>query len=1491
MTVSFAGRQEPDVESPDIAARHPLTVPQRRVWFRYLCEPESAAHNFRAVYELPGTVDLVRLRTAFDELTIRHDVLRSTFAESVNGEPYRVVDGTGPRWDAFDLAELSPGAAARRVEVLLQRDDVASFDLRTDVPLRITAIHRDGCDAILSLTAHSIAFDADSLSVMVEEVSALYADPSAELPVIAAQTIDDSSELADITFWRNQFDRRPDPVDLAGDSRTGATGEASQTRAGADDLIAEGRRYATAGGVSLRAVLLSAYAALVQRYTGASDFAIALGSSTRDSATVNVIGCYANAMLFRARVDRGESFAELVGRVDSALSAADKHNRAGIDDVVRALNPVRSRDRDGMEEVVRIGFAIQDRAGTLTLDGERARLRHAGPTSIGIPVQLSVNVGVDDATFMLDSRGGALDGPTAEQVLAHFTRLLESALRTPSAAISGLDMLGDAERADVLTRSRGISTAPVAGTLVDLLDDHADTDALALVADVAGAQTRVTYRELDTRSNRLARNLIAHGIGTEDLVGIRLAGSVEFVVAMLAVLKAGGAYLPIDPGYPAGRIEHLIADAKPRIVLDPTTLAAAESEARTESGHRVVDSDRVRPLTAGNLAYVMYTSGSTGTPKGVPVAHGAICDHVAGFGAQWDITSAARVLQISSVSFDASLLDLFVTLNHGATLVIPDARRIRDLSYLAESITRHRISVLHVVPSLLRALLALPESREWRDLTHVPVGGEALSGDVADRFSAVYEADLRNYYGPTEAVVSATHYSVRTTAGNRIVPIGQPNRNVTAYILDDRLQLVPDDIVGEIYLGGPQLARGYLDRPTMTAEHFVADPFNPGRRLYRTGDLASRNRQGDIEFVGRADQQVKIRGYRVELGEIAATLRAHPTVRDAVIVVDGQRDSGLLTAYLIADDTEINVDSVRAHAAKTLPEYMIPARYAVITAIPRSATGKLDKKALPHAPQVGIQGRRPPESPTQRRIAEIFADLLGVEAVAADESFFELGGHSLIASRLVNALRSEFGAAIQIRDLFEHPTVAGLATLVERAPATLRTRAAPELRRYGPAGRSPLAPIQRAAVSDGSHAQVRATLRFDGDLDATELQRALSEVAARHQILHMIRGEDADGAYQSPTVEPKVDFVSEHVTAGRLARALVEDEHRGFDLRDEVLWRARLFIDETTAVLAVTMHRSIADTWSLRIVVAELAAAYDRRMTAQPLPAEALAEIEFTDHVHWQLECVEMFAEDLLRLNVELARLPRPMVLNPDPEAGGEPTDSPDAVDFEVSPALRRRLRGLATADGASEFMLYQAMVAVALNILGAGDDIALAGSTSGRADVAVANMVGPLAGELVLRHDLAGAPTLRVALEQSRDAALGTYGTGDVPIEVITAEAVARLDARPRVQATVEVREQNWPSSMRFGPVLSAAVQTSRTGPDDGLRFEFIDADDGGFQVRVAAGDSNCDHAALERFAQSLRRVLEIFAVHPDHGVAELAEATTDLPEFSSRGHNDEID
>ncbi|WP_063010336.1 non-ribosomal peptide synthetase [Nocardia kruczakiae] len=1030
-----------------------LSAGQRRIWFLQNRDPEDTTLNCCAVHRLEGAVDVTRLREAITETVARHHVLRTMYTLDEDDEPRAVVrSGATPSWQEVDLRDLADASRERRAEVLIRREAGRPFDPSSETPLRCLLIRTGERHYVLTLVVHTIAWDDDSWQIFLDEIGQRYdtvatAQASGEdravrsrrdgAPVPAAE--------ADRTYWRNALSPLPQPLELPG--RVVATVPSLRTghvRAGLpDDLPARVTEFAHRQGTTPFVVLLTAFDALIHRYTAATDFLVCVPATVRHADDTG-IGYFGNTLLLRTTVDPADTFLDCLRVVNDRAAAAFEHRGTPIDQVVADLNPERGSGRDGLEQLARIEFGIR-RTATLSLDGIATAAADIGSPTTRMPLSLTV-ITTDDVPERVEItyQADEFDARIVEQFLTHYVRVLAAAIAEPERRVGELDIFGAHDREGILEQSHGELVAVAPTTLVDLFERRvaANPEAVALV-DARDGDRELSYEHLDRRANRLAHHLIRRGIGTEDVVALRLNTSVEFVVAVVAVLKAGAAYLPIDPAYPADRVEFLLADARPALVLDAGDLRAAEAAARTSPQHDPRDSDRLRPLRPGNLAYVIYTSGSTGTPKGVAVSHAAIAEHVVGFCAQWGVGAEDRLLQSSSISFDASLLDIFVTLTLGAGLVIPKVDAFDDIPYVAELISRCGVTVLHMVPSMLSTLLMLPEVSQWRALRHVPVGGEALYGEVADRFAGIFEAELRNHYGPTEAVVSATHLTVEGPQGTGIVPIGRPNRNVALYLLDERLQLVPTGVVGEIYLGGAQLARGYLGRPAATAERFVADPFAPGQRLYRTGDLARRNGNGELEFLGRADEQVKVRGYRIELAEVQAAVAAHPDVAHCVAAAVADETLGtVLAAYLVPARREngsaaLDVEAVRAHAAAVLPPYMVPGAFAIIDDIPLTEHGKLDRRALPLPQRSPVELYREPNTAVETRIAELFGRMFGRERIGAEDSFFELGGHSLLAVRLLAWIRAEFGVRIGVRALFDTPTVAGLAARVEASTTSV----------------------------------------------------------------------------------------------------------------------------------------------------------------------------------------------------------------------------------------------------------------------------------------------------------------------------------------------------------------------------------------------------------------------------------------------------------------------
>jgi mycobactin peptide synthetase MbtE len=1258
-------------------------------------------------------------------------------------------------------------------------------------------------------------------------------------------------------------------------------------------------------------VLLAAFGVLVRRYTGSPDFLISVPVTQRGAAAEGAIGYFGNTLLLRMAARPQDTFTSFVDAVRETCLNGFAHQSVGIDRVVREVNPERM-GHDGMDQLVRLGFSMRKSASGFALDGVTVRQLELGGVTAHLPLALAVVLDPEGAFVEFEYQTDVLGSALVDQMLGHYIRLLDSALAEPERRLTHMDMLGIGERDAVLAQSHGELVATPVTTMVAMLEAAAVTtpDAIALVSDEA----ELTYAELHRRANRLARWLVGQGLGADDIIGLRMTTSIEFIVAMLAVLKAGAAYLPIDPAYPDERIEYLVTDAGPRTVIGRHEFDAAEKAAAQMSDVALTDADRLCSLRPEHLAYVIYTSGSTGKPKGVAVSHHAIAEHVDGFIAEWSMTAEDRLLQSSSVSFDASLLDILVTLSLGAQLIVPKPDAFGDIDYVADLISRHLVTVLHMVPSMLSTLLMLPQVKQWRALRHVPVGGEALPGEIADKFADYFDAELRNHYGPTEAVVCSTHQRVEGSQGTRVVPIGAPNRNVYAYVLDEELQPVPAEVIGELYLGGVQLARGYLGRPGLTAARFVADPFNPGMRLYRSGDLVRRNISGQLEFVGRADEQVKVRGFRIELGEVESVIASHPAVRHCLVVAEDTDAGPMLAAYLVpvagegsaslsSSFEDLDLDEIRAHAASVLPEYMVPSAFAVIPEIPLTVAGKLDKRALPAPTPVAVRSYREPATATERRMCSIFARLFGWERVGAEDSFFGLGGHSLLAARLVAQIRAEFGVEWNVRAVFDTPTPAGLAArLVEqlRAEFDVDLDAMEAEDPFGDDGaglqsnRPELVAAVRPERPPLSYSQfamwfqyrmrgandvfnMALALRFNGPLDIAVLTAALNDVVARHEVLRTNFVEHQDIPYQLVHPTREVELSVAEIAADQLDETVAELRRYVFTLESEPLIRPTLMaLGSDSHVLLLLVHHIVTDHTSLGIVFEDLIFAYRARLEGMA-PQWATLPLQFADYALWQQHAFDAASEwgeaELAHWRDVLAGMPYEISVAPDHPRPPVLGRRGEVVDFTVPPARRAALTQLAEQIGATEFMVYQAAFAVLLHKLGGGTDIAIGSPVASRVDLATTNMTGPCANLVVLRTDLSGEPSLRSTVELSRDAVLDALAHQELPVErVVEALNPPRSPSRnhPLFQNSIHFRGgEDW---ALMPPELTETGETRVVALPMDFEISILDLNvvlnvtpDAGLEVRVVANADLYEPETVALIADALDAALKAFATAPD--------------------------
>ncbi|MBX6388106.1 MAG: amino acid adenylation domain-containing protein [Frankia sp.] len=1504
--------------------RYPLSSGQRRMWFLHQVDPARVDLSVGVAMRITGELAADRLARAITMVARRHEILRTTYHADADGTPYQVVHAEPAIGLAtHDLRELPADARDERVRALAGAEFARPFDLATDPPLRLALLRTGQAEHVLVLVAHHIAWDDECWEPFFADLSQAYRD-GAQPPGPPAQYLDlrvlgpaaardPAADAADLAYWREVLHDAVEPVELPGETGTPAAGELAVAGACGQrqlavpaDVAASARALARALRASPFAVLTAAYAALLHRVTGSRDLVIATPVIDRPGgrAAAGALGYFGNTLPLRVLVNADDTFAALVERTRDVCAGAFAHQGVGLERIVADALADRG---GGLHRIARVSFGM--RSGTWTglavpgLRCERIDDLHAAVAQVPLDVMAQPTPDDSwllDATYQLD----VLSDRVAAALLEQLVVLLGAAVRQPATPVGDLPVLSGTRQAEVLGWSTGGEVTPLAATLPELVARQArrTPDAPAVTTEDAA----LTYAELTARAYRLAHQLIRRGIGPEDIVALRYPRGLDMVVATLGVVASGAAYLPVDPDYPADRIEYMLADAQPRLVLD----GPLDLDDPTLPATEPTDADRVRPLRPDNVAYVIYTSGSTGAPKGVAVTHAAICAHLSWLAGEYEVGPDDALLQVASPSFDVSVGELFGPLCVGARLVIPRPGGLQDPAYLTGLLNAERISWMHFVPSLLDLFLSLPGTRDWKTLRLVPIGGEALPGELADRFRQTFDASLHNFYGPTETTLAATRYVVDTPQGTRVAPIGSPKADTQVYVLDERLRLLPPGVVGEIYIGGGQLARGYLGRPGLTASRFVADPFRPGCRLYRSGDLGRWNADGELEFVGRADEQVKIRGFRVELGEIQAVLARHPQVRQCLVVAtEADRLGTILVGYVVpaadsrawAGDRGLE-EELRRHLAAALPAHMVPTAFVRLDEIPVTANGKADRAALP-APDLtaGTAGREPATA-TERLMCAAFAETLGRDQVGVDAGFFELGGHSLLATSLLAAIEARTGVRLRLADAFAAPTPAGLAALVDAALAD----GGRDRRELPPIGarpdrpeRLPLSYAQtRQWVSyrlDGPRStyNIPFTARVDGELDLTALAAALRDVTTRHEILRTVY-PDVDGVpYQEirPPADvevPVVDLSGEPDPERAVRAQLAALAGHLFDLAAAPPLRATVLrAGPRLHWLSVVVHHIAADEWSAPILFQDMVAAYRARLAGTAPVWEPLA-VQYADYALWQRELFpdrgadtagaaderpNLAAEQLAFWRRTLAELPEDTAVGRDRPRPRVQSDAGDTVALRVPPTLRRRLARLARETDATEFMVLQTAVAILLHALGAGTDIPLGTPVAGRTRPEVGRTVGMFVNTLVLRNDLAGTPTGRELLRRTRATALAALAHQDLPFErLVDALNPARTPARhPLFQVLVHLRESGLVSVAldERGTTLTTEAPVETTAKFD-LTFDFY-ADGDGFGGGINYRTELYDRATVQAMADRLVRVLDALAADPDRPLPAL--------------------
>ena len=1477
----------------------PLSFAQRRLWFLAQLDAGGHSYNLPFVVRLHGALKVESLERALAEVVRRHEALRTSFVE-VGGEPVQRVaaDAVVPLTvesveGADDVEEAVRSRVVREVQ--------APFDVARTPLLRATLLRTRGDEQVLVVVLHHLVADGWSLGVLTRELEALYGaavkGETASLPELPVQYADYSVwqhgwltgdvEASQLSWWKEALKGAPPVLELPTDrprpAVQGYRGASVPVRL-SSELSESLRRLSRREGATLYMTLLAGFQVLLARYSGQWDVVVGSPVSGRTAReTEGLMGFFVNTLALRAQPDSASSFKVFLRQTKETVLGALAHQDVPFERLVEHLRPERDLSRSPLFQVL---FTLQEAAPLLTLPGVTASPWDFASTIAKFDLEL----------LLVDAPGAGVEGQliynadlfessTVQRISECFLELLRNLSSRPEARLSALPLLPPDERQRVLEAWNQTAVEfPREGCVHHLFEEQVALrpDAVA----VEFGEQRLSYRELEARANQLAWALKARGVGVDVLVAVCLERSVELIVSLLAILKAGGAYVPLDSSYPARRLEQMLEDTTPRLLI--TTRALLEQlpqEGRPElmllEEERLANLPRTAPrlpVSGRNLAYVDFTSGSTGRPKGVAVEHRGVLRLL--YGAPYArLGPEETFLLIAPISFDASTLEVWGPLCLGGRLVVFPPRSPSELDLLTDVLHRHSITLLHLTAGLFSQMVELGMDG-LKGVRQLLTGGDVVSAPHVKRVLEELKIPVTACYGPTESTLfTSVHRMTRVEDVGASVPIGRPIGNTQVYVLDAGMEPVPVGVAGELYIGGDGLARGYLRQPDVTADRFIPNPFSavPGERLYRTGDLARFRPDGVLEFLGRRDSQVKVRGYRIELAEVEASLLAHPAVKDGLVVVRDGAGGKRLVAYYVEHSQPLEAPRVRDWLKQKLPEFMVPAAFVKLAALPLTANGKVDRKALPSPEQDGpsaeaVQG---PRTVMESLVARIWMPLLGVARVGVKDDFFALGGHSLLATRVVSRLRAALGRDVPVRWVFEAPTVEALAERLEAVKASGQGVSTPVPTRVSRQAAMPLSFAQHrlwflGKLDVGGYSyNLPFVVRLRGALNLKALEHALAAVVRRHEALRTtfeeVEGEPVQRIASDVTVHLSVVEASDDAVRGQVETLA----RQSFDLGQGPLLRVTLLkLGEQEHVLVLVLHHIVADGWSMGVLTKELEALYTAHVKGAQATLPELP-VQYADYAVWQREWLkgEVLEEQLSWWRARLAGAPEVLEV---------PTDRPRpavqgyrgaSVAVKLSAELSEKLKRLSRAEGVTLYMTLLAGFQVLLARYSGQWDVVVGSPVSGRTTKEVEGLIGFFVNTLVVRTEASSELTFREMLRRVRDAVLGALTHQEVPFEkLVDALQLSRdLSRSPLVQVSFAL--QSAPSGDLSLPGLTqrAVDLGTRTAKFDLALSVREDAE--GLSGYWELNTDLFDTQTVERMATHYQRLLE--------AVVEVPEAT----------------
>jgi amino acid adenylation domain-containing protein len=1482
----------------------PLSWSQQRLWFLDRLDPAAgAAYHMPAGLRLLGRLDADALRAALARVVERHEILRTRFVE-IDGDPAQVVEpGAGLALAVHDLSGLHGNEQRAAVDRLAFDNAMSPFDLARDPLLRAALLRLADEEHVLLLTQHHIVSDGWSIGVLVREFCALYAafatrrpDP---LPPLAIQYADyaawqrawlaDGRAASQRDFWVAHLQGAPALLELPTDhprpprqSYRGASLGFAVPPALAAGLRALSQRH----GMTLFMTLLAGWSLLLSRLSGQADVVVGTAIANRPRTELEpLLGFFVNTLALRLRFDGEPTLAETLARTRQVLLQAYAHQDLPFEQVVEALQPPRSMAHSPVFQAM---FALDNTpASALSLPGLSLEPLASAHQTTHFDVLLSMNESGDALSGRIEYASDLFEPATIERMSRRLLALLQAMVDDEAQPAGRAPLMSVAERTQVL---QGFNATRRDFPADQLLHERF-AEQVRLRPDAVALQhgeASLSYAALDARANRIAHRLLALGARPDDRVALCATRSFALVAGMLGILKAGAAYLPLDPDHPTERVADMLADAAPVALLaEDGLLDEALRPAMPvlplgtlyddDAGD---DTDPQAPQSGSRqLAYVMYTSGSTGRPKGVMVEHRNVM-RLAVNGGFADIGPGDRVAHAANPAFDASTWEIWAPLLNGATCVIVSQEVMLEPRRLEEELRAQRVSAMWMTVGLFNRYVSLL-SGAFGGLEHLLIGGDALDPASVSRLLAGGAAPRRlvNGYGPTETTTFATTFPIAPDDAARAIPIGRPIGNTQVYVLDAHRDPVPVGVAGELWIGGDGVARGYLNRPDLTEERFVADPFSsvPGARLYRTGDLGRWRADGTLEYLGRNDFQVKLRGFRVELGEIESRLLACDGVRDTVVLVreDAPGDKRLVAYVLTHPGCVFDPAALRAELATQLADYMVPSAFVRLDAFPLTGNGKLDRAALP-APAAEAHVTRAyeaPLGPVEEAIARIWRELLGLERIGRQDHFFELGGHSLMAIQLCARLREALQVELPLREVFTQPTLAALAAAVAKARGEAPAPLAP-IERADRSGPLPLSwPQQRLwflaqlDAAAGAAYHLPAALRLAGRLDVDALRATLARVVERHEALRT-RFEDDGGQPVARIADAAGAALAWHDLSALAAAAREaevthlahENATAPFDLARGPLLRAALLrLGAEEHVLLLTQHHIVSDGWSMGVLVREVCALYAAFATGRPDPLPPLA-LQYADYAAWQRQWLK---GEPLQAQVDwwrghLAGAPALLELPCDRPRPTRQSHRGASHAFALPPALVAQLRALSQRHGTTLFMTLLAGWSLLLARLAGQEAVVVGTPVANRPRAELEPLIGFFVNTLALHVRIGADDSVADLLARVQQVTLEAYAHQDLPFEQVVeaVRPVRTLAHSPVFQAMFTL--DNTPSGTLALPDLQATplAGAHKTTQFD-LSLSMVEAD-GGLAASIEYATELFDAATIARWAGHLRVLLE---------------------------------